>query len=102
MAKSYSKTDLINDVVKKTKMPRKDAKAAIDTAFESLQTGLRKTGRVSVSGFGTFSTRKTKAQKGGQKKINPFTGEEYTTKAKPAQTKVKFRPAQAFKGLFNK
>lgn len=100
MAKSYSKSDLINDVMKKTKTDRKTTKNVVETALESLQNGLKKNGRVSISGFGTFSTRKTKAQKGGQKKINPFTGEEYTTKAKPSQTKVKFRPAQAFKGMF--
>ena len=71
---------------------------AIKTAFEGVATLLKKNDRVSITGVGVFSKTVKPAQKGGQKAKNPFTGEEYVTKSKPASTKVKFRAGKGFKG----
>ncbi|HEX2066050.1 MAG TPA: HU family DNA-binding protein, partial [Candidatus Thermoplasmatota archaeon] len=43
-----------------------------------------------------FSKTVRPADKGGKKATNPFTGEPYTTKPRPASTKVKFRAGKGF------
>ena len=97
MAKTANMKDLVDHVAKKTGMSGKDTRSAIKTTFDSIAMLLKKNDRVSISGVGTFAKTVKPAQKGGQKAKNPFTGEEYTTKPKPAQTKVKFRAGKGFK-----
>jgi nucleoid DNA-binding protein len=96
-AKTAKTTDLAEHVAKKTGLSPKQAREAIKTTFEGVATLLKKNDRVSVTGVGTFSKKTTPAQKGGKKAKNPFTGEDYITKPKPASTKVKFRPGKGFK-----
>ena len=98
MAKTANMKDLVDHVAKKTGMSGKDTRAAIKTTFDGVALLLKKNDRVSISGVGTFAKTVKPAQKGGQKAKNPFTGEEYTTKPKPASTKVKFRAGKGFKG----
>ncbi|HVL88288.1 MAG TPA: HU family DNA-binding protein [Candidatus Thermoplasmatota archaeon] len=92
-------SDLAENVAKKTNLPKKQARTVIATTFESIAGGLKKTGRVSISGVGSFVKTVKPAQKGGKKAINPFTGEQYVTKPKPAAVKAKFRPSGNFKKL---
>ena len=99
MAKTFSTSDLAQWVAKKTDLKPKQARAAIKATFEGIATGLKKNDRVSITGMGSFAKKVKPAQRGGQKAKNPFTGEEYTTKPKPASTKVKFRPGGGFKGM---
>lgn len=98
MAKTAKTTDLAEYVAKKTGMSAKQAREGVKTTFEGIATLLKKNDRVTISGVGTFAKTVKPAQKGGQKAKNPFTGEDYTTKPKPASTKVKFRPGKGFKG----
>jgi nucleoid DNA-binding protein len=97
LAKALGTKDLVDYVAKKTGMSAKQTRAGIKTTFEGIATLLKKADRVSVTGVGTFQKTVKPAQKGGQKAKNPFTGEEYVTKPKPAQTKVKFRAGKSFK-----
>lgn len=96
-AKSAKTTDIAEHVAKKTGLTPKQSREAIKATFEGVATLLKKNDRVTVTGVGTFSKTVKPAQKGGKKAKNPFTGEEYTTKPKPASTKVKFRAGKGFK-----
>ena len=98
MPKTAKTTDIAEYVGKKTGLNSKQSREAIKTTFEGIATLLKKNDRVTVTGVGTFSKTVKPAQKGGKKAKNPFTGEDYVTKSKPAQTKVKFRPGKGFKG----
>ncbi|HEX2021254.1 MAG TPA: HU family DNA-binding protein [Candidatus Thermoplasmatota archaeon] len=97
MAKTAKTTDIAEHVAKKTGLTPKQARESIKATFEGIATLLKKNDRVTVTGVGTFAKTTKPAQKGGKKAINPFTKEPYVTKAKPAQTKVKFRPGKGFK-----
>ena len=103
MAKKSSKTfttsDLVEQVAKKTGLAPKQARASVKATFEAVAAGLKRNDRVAITGMGSFTKTVKPAQRGGKKAINPFTGEEYTTKDKPASTKVKFRPSGGFKSL---
>ena len=97
MAKTAKTTDVAEYVSKKTGLSNKQSRDSVKATFEGIATLLKKNDRVSVTGVGVFSKKTKPAEKGGKKAINPFTKEEYTTKAKPASTKVKFRPGKGFK-----
>jgi nucleoid DNA-binding protein len=97
MPKTAKLTDVADHVAKKTGISNKQARDAVKNTFDGIATLLKKNDRVSVTGVGVFSKTVKPAQKGGQKAKNPFTGEEYVTKPKPASTKVKFRPGKGFK-----
>ena len=96
-SKTAKTTDIAEFVAKKTGLTPKQAREAIRTTFDGVATLLKKNDRVTVTGVGTFSKTVKPAQKGGKKAKYPLTGEEYTTKDKPASTKVKFRPGKGFK-----
>lgn len=67
-----NKTDLINAVSEKTELTKKDAGAAVDAVFESIQDALKKGEKVQLIGFGNFEVRERSARKGR----NPQSGEE--------------------------
>jgi DNA-binding protein HU-beta len=102
MAKTFSTKDLAEHVSKKAGISLKQARAAIKSTFEGVATGLKKADRVSITGMGSFAKKVKPAQKGGKKAKNPFTGEEYITKDKPASVKVRFRPSGGFKDILGK
>ena len=100
MAGTAKLTDVTEYVAKQTGLSNKQSKQAIQAAFEGVGKLLKKNDKVSITGVGTFAKTVKPAQKGGKKATNPFTGEEYITKNKPASTKVKFRPGKGFKSNF--
>src|SRR5690242_16542916 len=97
-SKTARTTDIAQHVAKATGLSVKESRSAVTATFDGIARLLRSNDRVSVTGVGVFSKKVKAAQKGGQKAKNPFTGEEYTTKPKPASTKVKFRAGKLFKG----
>jgi nucleoid DNA-binding protein len=99
MPKAIGTRELAEHVSKKTGLTTKQARQAIKTTFEGIALNLKKTDKVNVTGIGSFSKKTKPAQKGGKEATNPFTGEKYITKPKPASTKVKFRPGSGFKTL---
>lgn len=67
-----NKADLIDGVVSKTGLDKKDAASAVDSLFEVVTETLAEGERVQVIGFGSFEVRDRAARKGR----NPQTGEE--------------------------
>jgi len=88
-----TKAELIDAITssKKTgEVSKKAVQSVLDEAFLQIRKEVKKTGRFSVPGFGTFNKKKRKSRSGR----NPQTGEKIKIKA---QTTVSFRPAQGLK-----
>jgi DNA-binding protein HU-beta len=85
-----TKADLIAQVAKEAKITKAAAAQAIETITESITKDLKKGGRITLTGFGTFAVAKRKARTGR----NPRTGE--TIKIRATKT-AKFTPGKALK-----
>ena len=85
-----TKGDLINAVAKAAKASKRVAQDAVNATFENLAKAIKKSKRVQVPGFGTFSVRARKARTGR----NPQTGG--VIKIKASRT-VRFKPAPNLK-----
>lgn len=86
-----TKAELVETVGKLNKDLSKKAIAEVmDATFEQLAKSLKKDGRFTYPGFGTFSVRKRKARTGR----NPQTGAEIKIKASRT---VGFKPAPTLK-----
>lgn len=101
MAGTAKLTDVAEYVAKQTGLSAKASRQAVQASFEAVGKLLKRNDKVSITGVGVFSKTTKPAQKGGKQAKNPFTGEMYTTKPKPASTKVKFRPGKGFKGHYS-
>ena len=84
-----NKSDLIKAVADVT-CSKKEAEKAVNTIISAIAGTLKKGGRVSLVGFGSFSVVKKAARKGR----NPQTGKEIKIKAKKVP---KFTPGKALK-----
>jgi DNA-binding protein HU-beta len=87
-----NKAELIDAVVKQTRLSKKDATNAVNATITQIKKATKKPTGVSIVGFGSFNTVKRKARKGR----NPQTGEQISIKASKS---VKFRPGKAFKEM---
>lgn len=85
-----SKKVLVEEIAKATGMSLKDTRSTVDIVFDTITKGLKKQGKVAISGFGNFELKK----RGPRKVRNPRTGEMITSKAK---TTIKFRPLKNLK-----
>ena len=85
-----NKAELIDSVVKKTNLTKKDASAAVDATLEAIKKGTKK--GVILAGFGSFSVSSRKARLGR----NPRTGEEIKIRASKG---VRFRPGKDYKSM---
>lgn len=79
-----NKSDLINQVAASTGLSKTKAGEAIDSILESMKNALSKGDKVTLVGFGSFTSTKRKARKGR----NPKTGQEITI---PEKNVVKFK-----------
>ena len=59
-----NKTELIEKVALKANITKKDATAAVDAVFGTIQEALTEGDAVRLIGFGTFETRERKARTG--------------------------------------
>ena len=66
-----NKTELVDHVVEKTGMMKKDSEQAVNAVIDSITDKLAKGEKVQLVGFGTFEVRKRQAREGR----NPSTGE---------------------------
>ncbi len=89
------KSELVEAVVAKTGLTKKDADAACQAVFKSITEALVKGDKVSVVGFGTFSVRERAAREG----INPFTKETIHIAASKAPV---FKAGKSLKETVNK
>lgn len=85
-----NKQELVNDVATTTGLTKKDATAAVDAVFASIQDTLAKGDKVQLIGFGNFEVRTRAARKGR----NPQTGAEIEI---PASKVPAFKPGKALK-----
>lgn len=85
-----NKAQLVNDVAAATGLTKKDATAAVDAVFDSVQATLAKGEKVQLIGFGNFEVRERAARKGH----NPQTGAEIQI---PASKVPAFKPGKALK-----
>jgi len=85
-----NKADIVDLVHGKLNGTKKSAEEAVDTVFDSITSSLSKGQEVSISGFGTFVTKKRAARQG----VNPRTGEKIQIKA---TTTPKFRAGKSLK-----
>ncbi len=89
-----NKAQLIDSISKKTELTKADAKKALDAFIETTNETLKKRDKISLVGFGTFSTAERKARIGR----NPQTGAEIKI---PKKTVVKFKPGSELAGFVN-
>jgi DNA-binding protein HU-beta len=87
------KMELIHEVTKVLKS-KKEAHAAVNSMLENILLALKDHEDVTLTGFGTFKTVKTKARTGR----NPRTGETMEIRA---STRIKFSPGKALKESMN-
>lgn len=91
-----NKTDIAAKLAKKTGMTQTAASDAVDAIFATepgegiIAVELDAGGKVTISGFGTFSTKSRSARKGR----NPATGQEIMI---PARKYTHFAPAKGLK-----
>lgn len=78
-------------------LSKKQAKTVVEDMLNTVQTAIKKTGKVRLKGIGTITTKRIPARKGGKLVKNPFTGEMVKQKPKPASVKVKISPAKEIK-----
>lgn len=102
MAKSgaMTKSDVLNQIVKDTKLTRKQAAAVLDSLAGCIRKGLRSNGLFTMPGLMKLKVVKRPATKEREGK-NPFTGEKMIFKAKPASKKVRILPLKALKNMVN-
>lgn len=73
-----TKAELVEFVAEKADLTKADATRALDAVMEGLTSGLKKSGKVTLVGFGTFTAKKREARTGR----NPQTGETVKIAAK--------------------
>lgn len=77
-----SKQDLVAYMAEETGLTKADATRALDAMMKGVTEGLRKHGKVTLTGFLTFTAKKKEAKTGR----NPRTGEPVTIPARVAAT----------------
>ena len=82
-----NKADLVNEVAKVVKT-KKEAQAAVDCVFATINNALKKGDAVTLVGFGTFKVQERKARKGR----NPQTGAEIFIEARKVPKFVAGKP----------
>ena len=80
-----NKTELVAKIAEGAGMSKVDAKKALDATLDAIKAAVKKSEKVALVGFGTFSVAKRDARKG----INPATKKAITIPAKKV-VKVKF------------
>lgn len=89
-----NKTELIEHIAKQADISKAAATRALEAMIGGVRTTLKKSGNVSLVGFGTFTVSKRAARSGR----NPRTGAAIKIKAAKVP---KFRPGKALKDALN-
>ena len=89
-----SKTDLVTYVAEKAELTKADASRAVEAMIAGVESGLKKEGKVTITGFATFTAKK-KAAKTGR---NPRTGAPVKI---PARTAVTIKAGSKLKDALN-
>lgn len=90
-----NKEELISEISKKSKVSKKEAGLVLSAALESIQKSVKKGDKVTLVGFGTFSSKHRAARNGR----NPQTGKTIKIAAKNVPA---FSAGKAFKSMLSK
>ena len=90
-----TKAELVEFIAEKADLTKADAGRALEAMIEGITEGLKKEGKVTFVGFGTFTAKKRAAREGR----NPQTGKTMKIEACKAP---KFKAGKALKDLVNK
>lgn len=90
-----NKEELITEISKKSKVSKKEAGLVLSAALESIQKSVKKGDKVTLVGFGTFSSKHRAARNGR----NPQTGKAIKIAAKNVPA---FSAGKAFKSMLSK
>jgi DNA-binding protein HU-beta len=85
-----NKGELIEKYAEKTGESKAASGEAVNALLDTIKTGLKKTGEVVITGFGTFKVEKRAAREGR----NPQTGEKIKI---PARKVIKFSAGKTLK-----
>lgn len=89
-----TKAELISAVAEKAGLKKVEAEKAVAAFIDTVTGALKKGDKLSLVGFGTFTTSKRAARKGQ----NPQTGKKISI---PAATVPKFKPGKTLKEAVN-
>lgn len=89
-----SKTELVELIAEKAEISKAAAAKALEATLEGITTGLKEKGKVSLVGFGTFSSKLREGREG----INPLTKEPMSI---PAKNVVSFKAGSKLKDSVN-
>ncbi len=87
-----NKEELVQEISKKASVTQKEAAEVLTSLIDTIQKTVKKGGKVTLVGFGTWEARKRKARIGR----NPQTGKELKI---PAKTVPAFSAGKKFKEL---
>lgn len=82
-----TKAELVAAIAKDSELTKADAEKSVNAFLENVANTLKKEGKLTLTGFGTFEVVKRKKRKGR----NPQTGEAITIKAHKV---VRFKPGK--------
>jgi DNA-binding protein HU-beta len=85
-----TKADLVAKIADKANLTKANAERALNAFLDTVESTLVKEGKLTLTGFGTFSVEERKARTGR----NPQTGEKINI---PASKVVKFKPGKLLK-----
>jgi integration host factor subunit beta len=85
---------LVEEVIRKTELPRKESEAIVETIFEGIIGALQSGDRIEIRGFGSFRTR----QRRGRTGRNPKTGAKVEV---PPKRIPFFKPSKELKDYVN-
>ena len=88
------KTELVEFIAAKAGLSKADALRAVDAFVEGVVEGLKKEGKVTLVGFGTFAAKKRDARDG----INPLTKQPIKI---PASVAASFKAGSKLKEALN-
>ena len=77
-----SKSDLVNFIAEDAGMTKADAARALESMMKGVEAGLKESGKVTITGFCTFASKRKEATTGR----NPKTGETVQIAARNAVT----------------
>jgi integration host factor subunit beta len=91
---TVTKADLVEEVVRVSELPRKEAETVVETVFDCIIQAMQSNEKVEIRGFGSFRSR----QRRGRVGRNPKTGEKVQV---PPKRIPYFKPSKELKDFVN-
>lgn len=89
-----TKAELVDEVARKTALPKKQAEIIVNTVFESIVDSLKSGEKIELRGFGSFRIRQRDSRVGR----NPKTGERVEV---PSKRIPYFKPGKELREMLN-